>query len=128
MSVAQLVLYWLFLKWLVANIAANGQPLGLSFSGSLWAYLGWTILAVVSIFAIVGWAWVYAAQMRWICRNIQGTRRQVVFKGTGLDYLWRVVVTAIASAFVIPIPWAFRWLMRWQASQTDLVERGPQDR
>jgi hypothetical protein len=123
MSLAQMVLYWLFLRYLVANLASNGQPLGLSFSGSFWAYLGWTLLTVISVITIIGWAWVYAAQMRWVCRNIQGTRRQVVFKGTGLEYLWRVIVVLIATAFVIPIPWVFRWIMGWQLSQIELIER-----
>ncbi len=123
MFVAQIALYWLFLRYLVANLASNGQPLGLSFSGSFWAYLGWTLLTVISVITIIGWAWVYAAQMRWVCRNIQGTRRQVAFKGTGLQYLWRLIVVAIASAFIIPIPWVFRWIMRWQLSQTELIER-----
>ena len=124
MGLVQIVLYWLFLRWFVANLASNGQPLGLSFSGSFWAYFGWTLLTVVSLITIIGWAWVFAAQMRWVCRNIQGTRRQVVFKGTGLEYLWRMIVTAIASAFIIPIPWVFRWMVRWQLSQTELVECG----
>jgi hypothetical protein len=123
-SLLQIVLYWLFFRYLVANIASNGQPLGLSFSGSFWAYLGWTILIVLSVITIIGWAWVYAAQMRWVCRNIQGTRREVVFKGTGLEYLWRLIVVALASSLIIPIPWMFRWIMRWQLSQTELVERG----
>jgi GYF domain 2 len=123
MSLVQLGLYWLFLRYFVANLASNGQPLGLSFSGTLWAYLGWTLLTVVSLISIVGWAWVYAAQTRWLCRNIQGTRREVVFKGTGLEYLWRLLVVAIASAFIIPIPWMVRWLMRWQLSQTELLPR-----
>jgi ABC-type multidrug transport system fused ATPase/permease subunit len=122
-SLAQLVLYWLFLRWSVANLASNGQPLGLSFSGSLLAYFGWTILALVSIITIIGWAWVYAAQMRWVCRNIQGTRRQVVFNGTGLEILWRMILATIASIFIIPIPWMWRWLSRWVLSQTELVER-----
>jgi uncharacterized protein DUF4339 len=122
-NVIQLVLYWLFLKYLIAHLASNGQPLGLSFSGSFWAYLGWSILFVLSIITIIGWAWVYAAQMRWICRNIQGTRREIVFSGTGLEYLWRMIVTAIASAFIIPIPWVARWMARWQLSRTELVER-----
>jgi ABC-type multidrug transport system fused ATPase/permease subunit len=122
MSLAQVVLYWLFLRWSVANLASNGQPLGLSFSGSLLAYFGWTILEVVSIITIIGWAWVYVAQMRWVCRNIQGARRQVVFNGSGLECLWRVVAVAIASIFIIPIPWVWRWLMRWVLSQTELVE------
>jgi hypothetical protein len=123
MSLVQLGLYWLFLRYFVANLASNGQPLGLSFSGTLWAYLGWTLLTVISFISIVGWAWVYAAQTRWLCRNIQGTRHEVVFKGTGLEYLWRLLVFAIASAFIIPIPWMVRWLMRWQLSQTELLPR-----
>lgn len=123
LSIAQIALYWLLLRWLIANLASNGRPLGLSFSGSFWAYLGWTLLFGISIITIIGWAWVYAAQMRWICRNIQGTQRQVVFNGTGLEYLWRFVVALILSSLVVPIPWVWRWLIRWQASQTELVER-----
>ncbi len=124
MFLVQIALYWLFLKWLVANIASNGQPLELSFSGSFWAYLGWTVLTIISFITIIGWAWVYVAWMRWVCRNIQGTRREVDFKGTGLEFLWRSIVTALACAFIIPIPWMYRWLTRWLASQTVLAERG----
>jgi hypothetical protein len=123
-SLIQIALYWLFLKWLIANLASNGRLLGLSFSGSFWAYLGWSILVAISVITIIGWAWVLAAQMRWICRNIQGTRRQVVFKGTGLQYLWRTIVTIIACSFIIPIPWVVRWMLDWQLSQTELVDRG----
>ena len=119
----QLGLYWLAIRWFVANIASNGQPLGLGFSGSFWAYLGWNILAALSVITIIGWAWVYTAQMRWICRHIEGTRRELVFKATGLQYLWRGLVAALACVFVIPIPWALRWIMRWHASQIVLVER-----
>jgi GYF domain 2 len=123
-GIVQIVLYWLFLRYCVANIASNGQPLGLSFSGSIWAYLGWTILTVISFITIIGWAWVFAAQMRWVCRNIQGTQHQVVFNGTGLQFLWRVLVVGIASIFIIPIPWVYRWMLQWQLSQTELVDRG----
>jgi len=122
-DVVQIVLYWLFIRWLIANLASNGQPLGLSFSGSFWAYLGWNILLGISILTIIGWAWVIAAQLRWICRNIQGTRRQVVYKGTGLQNLWRTLVMVICCVFIIPIPWMYRWMMRWQLSQTVLAER-----
>jgi GYF domain 2 len=121
--IPQFALYWLFLRYLIANLASNGQPLGLSFSGSFLGYFGWTLLTIVSVITIIGWAWVYAAQMRWVCRNIQGTRREVVFKGTGLEYLWRLIVAAIAASFIIPAPWVFRWIMRWQLSQTELIER-----
>jgi hypothetical protein len=126
MFFVQIALYWLFLKWFIANLASNGQPLGLGFSGSFWAYLGWSVLAVISVFTIIGWAWVYVASLRWVCRNIQGTRREVVFIGTGLEFLWRALVTVIASSFIIPIPWMYRWMSRWLASQTVLTERGAQ--
>ncbi|MFB9266139.1 DUF4339 domain-containing protein [Bradyrhizobium erythrophlei] len=122
----EIALYWLFLRWFVANLASNGQPLGLSFTGSFWAYLGWTLLVVLSIITIIGWAWVYAAWTRWFCRNIQGTRREIIFNGSGLEFLWRGIVTVIAASFLIPIPWVYRWMMRWLVSQTVLVERGSQ--
>jgi len=123
MVILQIVLYWLLIKWFVANISSNGQPLGLSFSGSFWGYLGWNILVLVSVITIVGWAWVYTAQIRWMCRHIEGTRRDVVFNATGLAFLWRSLVTFIACVFIIPIPWVMRWFIRWQVSQTALVER-----
>jgi hypothetical protein len=122
-EVVQIVLYWLLIRWLIANLASNGQPLGLSFTGSVWAYLGWNILLGLSLLTIIGWGWVMAAWARWVCRNIQGTRRQVVYKGTGVQNLWRALVFVIGCAFIIPIPWMYRWMMRWQSSQTELVER-----
>lgn len=122
--IVQVVLYWLLIKWMVANLASNGQPLGLSFTGSVWAYIGWNLLFAISIITIIGWAWVAAAQMRWFCRSIEGTRREIVFKGSGLDILWRGIVAAILCALIIPIPWVYRWIMNWFASQTELVPRG----
>ena len=122
--IAQIVLYWLLIKWMVANLASNEQPLGLSFSGSAWAYIGWNLLFAISIITIIGWAWVAAAQMRWFCRSIEGTRREIVFKGSGLGILWRGIVAAILSSLIIPIPWVYRWIMNWFASQTELAPRG----
>jgi hypothetical protein len=123
-NVVQLVLYWLLIKWFIANLSSNGQPLGLRFSGSFWGFVGWTLLAVVSVITIIGWAWVYVAQLRWMCRHIEGTRREVVFSATGLEFLWRGVVTAVCCLFIIPIPWMYRWFTRWLASQTILVDKG----
>ena len=122
--IVQILLYWLFIKWFVANISSDGPPLVLEFSGSFWGYLGWNILAVVSVITIIGWAWVYTAQMRWMCRHVEGTRREIVFKATGLEFLWRSLVTALGCVFIITIPWMMRWFIRWQASQVVMVERG----
>lgn len=126
--IAQIVLYWLLIKWMVANLASNGQPLGLSFTGSVWAYIGWNLLFAISIITIIGWAWVAAAQMRWFCRSIEGTRREIVFQGSGLGILWRGIVAAILCSLIIPIPWVYRWIMNWFASQTELAPRGSQAR
>ncbi|TYO62154.1 DUF4339 domain-containing protein [Bradyrhizobium hipponense] len=122
--IAQIVLYWLLIKWMVANLASNGQPLGLSFTGSVWAYIGWNLLFAISIITIIGWAWVAAAQLRWFYRNIEGTQREIVFQGSGLGILWRGIVAAILSSLLIPIPWVYRWIMNWFASQTELAPRG----
>lgn len=116
-------LYWLAIRWFVANIASNGQPLGLSFSGSYWGYLGWSILSALSIITIIGWAWVYTAQMRWMCRHVESTRRDIVFTATGLEFLGRSLVTGLGCVFIVTIPWVMRWFFRWQASQVVLVER-----
>ncbi|WP_314953441.1 DUF4339 domain-containing protein [Bradyrhizobium cosmicum] len=122
--IVQIVLYWLLIKWMVANLASNGQPLGLNFSGSVWAYIGWNLLFAISIITIIGWAWVAAAQMRWFCRSIEGTRREIVFNGSGLGILWRGIVAGLLFSLIIPIPWVYRWIMNWFASQTELAPRG----
>jgi len=116
---------WLAIQWFIANLASSDeQPLGLRFTGSFLPYLGWHILGALSTITIIGWAWVYTAQTRWIFRNIEGTRREIVFEATGLEYLWRAIVTVIGCAFIIPIPWVVRWMMGWIASQIVLAPRG----
>ena len=120
----EIALGWAALRWFFANLSSGGQPLGLKFTGSYWMYLGWSLLGTLATLTIVGWAWVYTAQTRWVYRNVEGTHREIVFKASGLEYLWRAVVTVVASAFIIPIPWMARWMMGWLASQTVLVERG----
>lgn len=122
--IVQVALYWLFIKWLVANLASNGQSLGLSFSGTIWVYLGWNVLVFLSVFTIIGWAWVYSAWTRWMCQNIQGTRRALIFNGSGLEILWRGIVTIIGCALIIPIPWVVRWYWQWFISQLAVVPRG----
>jgi GYF domain 2 len=121
---AQVVLYWLLIRWFVANISSDGQSLALRFSGSFWGYLGWIVLVGLSVITIIGWAWVYVAQIRWMCRHIEGTRHDVVFEGSGLEFLWRSIVTLLVSLLIIPSPWMYRWFTRWLVSQVALVERG----
>jgi hypothetical protein len=58
-----------------------------------------------------------------MCRNISGSERQLVFTASGGGYLWRVLVLAVTSIFLIPIPWMMCWFTRWLISQFALVER-----
>jgi hypothetical protein len=116
-------LSWMLLRWLFGNLSSNGQQLPIAFNGSVVAFIGWELLMIISFITIIGWAWVIAAWMRWICRNISGTRREVIFIGTGLEILWRTIVFSIGCIFIIPIPWALRWYNAWFISQFALVER-----
>jgi hypothetical protein len=123
MDAIMLPLYWLLLRWIIANLSSDGRPLALAFEGSLWGWIGWQLLLGLSFLTIIGWAWVMSAWIRWICRNIAGTRRAVVFNGSGLEILWRALVTVLASCLVIPIPWVVAWYYRWYVSQIALVPR-----
>jgi hypothetical protein len=120
----QAVLAWMVIRWIASNLSSNGEPLPIAFNGSALGYVGWQVLLYVSFITIVGWAWVVTAWMRWICRNIDGTHREVIFTAPGLEVLWRTLVFVIACIFIIPIPWMLRWYARWYASQFALAERG----
>ncbi len=119
----QAVLSWMVLRWIVSNLSANGQALPITFSGSVWGYVGWQLLMFISIITIVGWAWAMTAWIRWICRNISGTHREVIFTATGLQMLWRTLLFSFGCILIIPIPWLLRWYVSWTVSQLALVER-----
>jgi hypothetical protein len=110
-------LSWMILRWIAANMSSNGQQLPIRFEGSALTYVGWYLLLFLSFLTIVGWAWVITAWMRWNCRNVSGTRREIVFKATGLEVLWRTILFSISCIFLIPIPWMLRWYTQWYVSQ-----------
>lgn len=116
-------LSWMTIKWIVANISANGRPLQLSFRGDAMHYVGWTVLLHLSLITIIGGAWVITAMTRWMFRNIDGTRREIIFNASGLEVLWRTVVVAIGCILIIPIPWVLSWIARWYISQIELSPR-----
>jgi GYF domain 2 len=113
----QAYLSWMMVRWIVANLSSEGRELPLSFTGSPWTYAGWYVLLLVSLITIVGWAWVTTAWMRWMCRNIAGTQREVLFMVGGWQVLWRTVVFALCMSLIIPIPWILRWYAGWYVSQ-----------
>jgi hypothetical protein len=122
--VVEAYLAWMVIRWIASNISSNGQKLPIEFKGSAIGYIGWYLLLMLSAITIIGWAWVTTAWMRWNCRNIAGTHREVVFNGSGIEVLWRTIVVVIASCFIIPIPWVLRWIAAWYTSQVSLVEPG----
>ena len=122
--VAQAFFGCMIVRWIVSHLSSNGEPLPLAFNGSVWTYIGWQVLMLLSILTIIGWAWVLTAWTRWICSNIGGTRREIIFNASGLEVLWRTIVFVIACIFIIPIPWMLAWFGRWYASQFALAERG----
>jgi hypothetical protein len=117
-------LYWMMIRWIVSNVSSNGEKLPIEFKGMLIGYIGWSLLLMVSLLTIIGWAWVTTAWLRWMCRNITGTHREVVFTGSGLEVLWRTIVWTLLTILIIPIPWVMRWYAAWYTSQVSLVDRG----
>jgi hypothetical protein len=111
------------IRWIAANITSDGRQLQLNFAGSALGYIGWYLLLYISVITIIGWAWVITAWMRWVCRNMTGTRREVVFNASGWQILWRTLVYAFLVVLIIPIPWVMGWYARWYVSQFALVER-----
>jgi hypothetical protein len=109
--------YWLIFKWVVMNIATDGRRLPLSFDGGFFSSLLWYIGVSLSAITIIGWAWMLAALVRWVCRNIAGSVRGVYFAGSGWQILWRSWVFSVVCAFIIPIPWMLRWYVRWWTAQ-----------
>jgi hypothetical protein len=121
--VVQAFLEWMVIRWLVSNLSSSGVQLPIAFKGSVFAFIGWTLALTFSIVTIIGWAWVTTAFLRWTCRNISGTRREVAFDGSALGVLWRTIVWVIGTMLVIPIPWVLRWYAAWYTSQVILVDR-----
>jgi hypothetical protein len=117
------VLSWMVVRWFVANVSPDGQQRPLTFTGSIWTYVGWYLLSFISFITIIGWAWALTAWLRWMCRNVDGTRREITFNASGWQMLWRTLLFSVAMVLIIPIPWALSWYVRWNVSQVALVER-----
>jgi hypothetical protein len=95
------LLSWMTVRWIAANLSSNGEPLPVEFKGSALGYVGWYLLMYISVITIIGWAWVITAWMRWNCRNVSGTRREIVFNATGWQMLWRTLLFGFGSALLL---------------------------
>lgn len=108
-------------RWFFANLVWQGRTAPLQFTGGYWALLGWSVFAPLSFISIIGWAWVYTAWARWMCRNVKGANSQFVFTASGWGYLWRTVTFVLASYLLLGMPFALRWYTRWLVAQFVLV-------
>jgi len=109
----------------LSTAGATAAP-SLSVDFSVWALLGRTLLFMIGFLLVIPAPWVatsFYRWMRWACRNVAGTRREIVFNANGWQVLWRTVVYVLAMALIIPIPWAMGWYARWYVSQFALLER-----
>jgi len=107
---------WLsILRWVIAN-ANVGSGSHLRFTGTYAGYLGWSLLLLVSLVTIIGWAWATVGMLQWLCRNIEGGERRFQFEISGWDVLWRTIALAVTAMFLIPIPWMLAWFVRWYVS------------
>ena len=101
-----------FLKWWCAHTQPS-QGSGVTFVGHAWPYIGWNVAHVLSIFTIIGWAWVFRAYAQWVCTNIKSNGRRFRFVGSGREILWRGSVTLIACCGIVTLPWALVWFASW---------------
>lgn len=115
--------YRIIMRWFFAGLIWHGQREPLRFTGGYWAFLGWQAFLLVSLISIIGWAWVFTAMTRWICRHVEGSSKKLSFVGSGWAVLWRSVVLTITCIFIIPIPWMMQWYTRWVISQLCLSDR-----
>lgn len=109
---AQGLLYWHMYKWVCANVVATSGS-QLTFVGGPWQYVGWTVLQILSIFTIVGWAWVQTAFLRWQLKRTHTPHVHLGFRGSGFGLLWRAVGATAASVLILPLPWMVAYMYGW---------------
>jgi hypothetical protein len=108
-----------FLKWICANLSFSSGT-RLEFTGGLLAWTGWNLLFVISLFTIVGWAWVLTAMTRWQARHTRSEYHQLAFHGRGIEMLWRIAASVAASILILPAPWALSWFYRWFINNVEI--------
>ena len=108
----ELVVY----RWFAAGVRLRDGP-DLQFTGSYLPLLGWTVLIVVSVITIIGWAWASTAFFRWLARNVEGDAVGFEFEGSGWWFLWRMLVVigppsaCISTLAFNGITWAWSWVV-----------------
>ena len=117
----QLYIHLIIIRWFWINVIPSCGT-KLSFVGTYFSFLGWYLLSIISIFTVVGWAWVGVGYIRWFCRNLHGGNNVVEFHGNGWNVLWRTVVFSLSCSLIIPIPWITMWLIKWYISNISITK------
>ena len=104
----------------------EGQSGPLTFTGSYLGMLGWYVFTAISFITIIGWAWVMAAWMRWMCRHLEGGNRQLSLPPEVWTFCGERGYSLLSCIVIIPIPWTLHWITTWYVSQFALShERAP---
>ena len=113
------LVYWNLYRWVCTNVSLSSGST-LMFHGGVWRYIGWTILQVLSIFTVVGWAWVQTAFLRWQLGQTRTSGTQLQFRGSGFGVLWRTVGATAACILIVPIPWVVTYMIGWYLANIEL--------
>ena len=108
------------IHWFVANVQSEDRRMSPEFVGSLSGFIGWQLLLILSLFTVIGWAWVTSAFLRWLCRNVKGNAH-FDFTGSGFEVLWRTVAFVLVCMLILPIPWALQWMANWYVSRITVM-------
>ena len=118
---------WAVFRWVLNHTRIGSRSF--RFEGSVWGYVGWYLLTWISILTIVGWAWALAAFYRWMAQRTRHDEGTLDFVGRGHQLLWRFPALFLFCVPIVTIPWAIRWMTRWQIRQIEWRRRTPsQDR
>ena len=107
------------LRWSIESIRTE-QGISPQFAGNFVSLIGFQLLIAVSALTVIGWAWVYAAFFRWICRNSMITGYQVRFTGKGSSLLGIYLIVGLGSLLIIPIPFLMIWSLKWHLERIEI--------
>jgi hypothetical protein len=114
-----IALSWVWLRWFIDHLRLGDR--NWRFDGSVWGFLGWNLLVIVSFLTIIGWAWAMAGMYSWIADHVQDAGGKLRFLGAGHEVLWRSLVFILFVLPIITIPWAVKWYYGWLVSQLELT-------
>ncbi len=108
-------------KWSVNSITTEGgvNPV---FEGKYTSLVGYNLLLVVMSLTVIGWAWVYASLLNWLCENVRINGYRVRFVGRGHQVLGVYLVYLIGCFFIVTIPLATAWFYKWHIENIEIDE------